>query len=88
MSTNRTDIWMKVDAEMDAAFEKWGSEFDNQNTLNDWATYANIYIARATEMGSKANKDYQLKSIVKALGLLSNMALRIANDEVAPRHYD
>lgn len=88
MGTKRTEVWQVVDAEMDRAEIQWGTGFDDKNTLNDWATYANIYIARATEMGNKGDKVAQQKALHKAIGLLTNAVIRIQDGTIAPRHYD
>lgn len=71
-----------------SAEERWGTKFDDKNTLNDWVTYAMIYMSRATVIDNIDNKDIQVDALLKAAGLLATAAQRIENGAMAPRHYD
>jgi len=67
---------------------KWGTAFDNKNTVNDWATYANIYLSKATTM--KATPTEQRDGILKAATLLiaAIEAYDRNNSSFPKRHYD
>lgn len=67
---------------------RWGTEFDDQNTVNDWAAYVNTYVARATAMENRDNPDVQYDAFIKAAGLALTAAARVITGNVAPRHYD
>lgn len=73
---------------VDAAEKRWGTNFDDKNTLNDWVAYAMIYMSRATVINNQGKKDLQIDSLLKAAGLLVTAAQRIDDDKMAPRHYD
>lgn len=86
MGTKRDAVYNSVNAELDYAEAKWGTAFDDKNTLNDWATYANIYLAKATDMHARADQVEQ--GLIKAIGLLTNALIRFRDGTLAPRHYD
>jgi len=74
-------------AERDYQDQKWGTDFDNRNTVNDWATYTNLYLGRATSMG--ATKETQRLGILKAAAILvAALETFDRNDGFANRHYD
>lgn len=66
---------------------KWGTEFDDQNTINDWGTYINIYLAKATNMAASAAE--QRKQLVK-VATLAVAAIQTfdRNGQFPGRHYD
>lgn len=80
------EILDEVAAEREYALKKWGEEFDDKNTLNDWAVYINIYLSKALAMG--ASKEDVEKNLTKALGLVVSALIRVKEDTLAPRHYD
>ena len=82
----RETIYQNIEAELDYAHKKWGTEFDSKNTLNDWAVYTNIYLGRATEMA--ANKETKRKNLIKAAGLLISAIEWLDSGQMPPRHYD
>jgi hypothetical protein len=72
--------------EVERAEQQWGTSFDLNNTLNDWAAFSNIYMGDAAKMG--ASKESIVKNVRKAAGILLS-ALRYAEaDMLCPRHYD
>lgn len=73
-------------AEVQRAKEMWPGDFDDKNTLNDWATFINIYFGRAAAMGT--SKEDVVKNIRKAAGLALNALYYAENGLLAPRHYD
>lgn len=81
------NIINEIKAERDYQDKKWGYEFDDKNTLNDWATYINIYLAKATAMGIQ--KEEQRKMLVK-VATLAVAALETfdRNGGFPNRHYD
>jgi len=84
----RDETVQKVQEIANAAEKIWGTDFDDKNDLNDWATYAMIYISRATVVDNKDNKIRQVDALFKAAGLLITAAQRIEDGTMAPRHYD
>ena len=81
------DIKLLVDTVSDAE-KAWGTDFDDHNTLNDWATYVGIYVARATSIENKNNQALQYDALIKAAGLALTAAARVRQGAVDPRHYD
>lgn len=83
----RSNIFQEINKERDYQDSKWGIDFDNENTINDWATYINIYLAKATSFG--VSKKDQRKFMIK-VAALSVAALETfdRNGGFADRHYD
>jgi hypothetical protein len=83
---------MALDAvlqERQRAQEKWGNDFDDKSTINDWVAYITVYLGEAV---SYKNEDPEKipDSLVKIAGL-AVAALETYwrnNDSMAPRHYD
>jgi hypothetical protein len=67
--------------------QKWGTAFDDKNTINDWGTYIGIYLAKATNMGADAAE--QRKQLVK-VATLAVAAIQTfdRNAGFPARHYD
>ena len=88
MSERTEAVFSQIRAERTYQDKKWGTEFDDKNTVNDWAAYANLYLAKATNMG--ASFDEQRSGILKAATLLVAALERFdANAGMfQPRHYD
>ena len=83
----REQIFKEVSAERDYQDSRWGTEFDEKNTLNDWWAYSNHYWARAAAMGN--TKEQQRAALVKVAALATAALERFdENDGFAPRHYD
>ncbi len=81
------EILEQIAQEIERARKQWGTVFDDKNTLNDWATYINIYLAKATSMG--ATQEEVIKNLRKAAGLVVSVLERAVNGQrIAPRHYD
>jgi len=77
-----------VRAESNHSAKKWGEEFDEQNTLNDWAAYANVYVGRALDMDNINNRNAQYRALIKAANLLLTAATRVRRRALKARHYD
>jgi hypothetical protein len=82
------EILDQIRAEREYQDENWGTEFDDKNTLNDWSTYVNIYMAQASVM--TATSEEQRKNLLKAATLLvAAVETFDRNDgKFAPRHYE
>lgn len=84
---NRNDIMMRVSNERDYQDQKWGTAFDDKNTVNDWCAYIASYTGRASKMG--ATKDEQIEGFIKVAALAVAAAEAAGrNDGFPPRHYD
>lgn len=68
--------------------KKWGEDFDEQNTLNDWTAYAQVYVGRAVDMGNINNRSTQYKALIKAANILLTAATRVRRRALRARHYD
>lgn len=80
------EIFKDIEKELAYAEAKWGTEFDDKNTLNDWVAYSINYIGQATRMD--ADKEKQSAALRKSIGLLVNALIRVENGTLANRHYD
>lgn len=84
---NRDEIFNELKQEREYQDKKWGTEFDDKNTVNDWGTYINIYLAKATDM--KATKEQQREAMRKVAALsLAALESFERNGKFAARHYD
>jgi len=67
--------------------QQWGTEFDDNNTLNDWVTYITIYTGQAARMD--VPPENQRKNMLKAATLaVAAVASFDRNGQFAPRHYE
>ncbi len=80
------DAVVDVLREIQRAQQKWGTSFDEKNTLNDWVAYINIYLGQAAIMGASYSE--VITNLRKAAGLAINAIVYAENDALAPRHYD
>lgn len=84
---SRQTILDEIRAEREYQDGEWGTEFDDSNTLNDWSTYVNIYVAQASTM--TATPEEQRKNMLKAATLLvAAIETFDRNGQFAPRHYE
>lgn len=84
---SRRTILNEIRAERKYQDENWGTEFDDRNTLNDWSTYVNIYMAQASAM--TATPKEQRENMLKAATLLvAAIETFDRNGTFAPRHYE
>ena len=80
-------ILEEIKAERVYQDQKWGTDFDNKNTINDWVTYITQYATKAATMG--LSKDEQRKFILKTATLgVAALETFDRNNGFAPRHYD
>lgn len=78
----------QVRKEAEYAAQKWGTDFDDQNSLNDWVTYITMYASDAARIDLQDNPDKQYAFLIKAAGLALNAASYVRNGNLHPRHYD
>jgi len=80
-------IFEEIKNEREYQDEKWGTEFDDKNTLNDWVSYIVTYAGRATEYDRTAEEQrkYMIKVAALAVAALETFD---RNNGFAPRHYD
>jgi len=83
----REKIFKEIDEEREYQNSRWGTEFDDKNTLNDWNTYIGIYGGYAAEMfrTKEEQRKYMLKVAALAVAALETFD---KNDGFPPRHYD
>jgi hypothetical protein len=67
---------------------KWGDEFDNKNTANDWVTYIAMYATAGARMDASP-EDFRTAMIkVATLAVAALEAIDRNNGKMPPRHYD
>lgn len=80
-------IYNEIINELKYANDKWGTEFDDKNTLNDWVTYITIYASDAAKMVTPPAE--QRSKLLKAAGLaVSALSALERNGSFAERHYE
>jgi len=81
------EILNKILNEHDDAFRKWGTDFDDKNTLNDWVSYICRYASSAAE--DQITNEESAKRLCKAAGLIvSSLEALDKNGNWADRHYE
>lgn len=78
----RSEVYDLIDAER-AYQAKWGDEFDNKNTPNDWVAYIAAYLGKSVTL--PWNRQAFRTAMVKVAALAVAVLER---EEYAPRHYD
>lgn len=94
----RQEIFDKIDDERSYQDSTWGKQFDAMNTANDWATYMNQYVAKATVIDGKKddgspnfkfNMEQFKTNILKAVTIgIACLETIEENQGLPPRHYD
>lgn len=84
---NRKDILAAIDQEREHQDKKYGVQFDDRNTVNDWGTYINHYVAKMTQF--HVPKQDRISFLIK-IAALATAALeaKFRNNGFPPRHYD
>lgn len=77
-----------IRGERDYQNNKWGSEFDEKNTPNDWVAYIAVYLGRAVTMPWHAFAFRNALIKVAALAVAAVEIFDAKNGKLAPRHYD
>ena len=84
---NRQEIFNKIDEERTYQENKWGVEFDDQNTINDWVTYINQYASHAARMN--VGVDHVEENLIKVAALaVAALEAIDRNGGLPNRHYD
>jgi len=84
---DRDGIYAAIDAERDYQDERWGNEFDDKNTSNDWCTYICRYAANAAAFDITTAQFREQMVKVAALAVASIEATDRTGG-LPPRHYD
>jgi hypothetical protein len=79
----RAEIFKLIEKERAYQDAKWGTEFDDKNTPNDWVSYISIYLGKAVTMpwDREAFRTAILKVVTLGVAILER-------EGYAPRHYD
>ena len=80
---NRNDVYEAIDLEREYQDKKWGKEFDDKNTPNDWVAYIARYLGKAVIF--PWSKDAFQTAILKIAALCVAILER---DNFPQRHYD
>jgi hypothetical protein len=84
-------IVAEIKAEKEYAENLWGTEFDDKNTANDWASYLMIYAGRAVEMDRTTRLFNPIRfrtDMLKVAGLAISAIQTLDRNGIAKRHYD
>lgn len=81
-------LMVEILKERDAARARWGEEFDDKNTVNDWIAYVSSYAARAFiwPFSPTVFRDSFIKVAVIAIAAVQ--ALDRNGGKIAKRHYE
>lgn len=80
-------IYTKITEERAYQDERWGEEFDEKNTSNDWCSYICRYATRAASF-NLAPKEYRDNLIRVAALAVAAIETLDRTDVLPPRHYD
>ena len=81
---DRQQIFAEIEKEREYQNHKWGEDFDNKNTPNDWVAYMMKYLGRAVTTTPFERQAFHI-AILKVVTL--GVAI-LERAEYAPRHYD
>ena len=85
----RRTIFKLIDAERDYQEKKWGDDFDEKNTINDWVTYICRYASNAAFHDKQPVDQEKVKQAFIKVATLALAALEMQEKHgLAPRHYD
>ncbi|MHA2063141.1 MAG: hypothetical protein ACXABY_02050 [Candidatus Thorarchaeota archaeon] len=68
--------------------EKWGNDFDDKNTANDWVTYITMYASAGARMDASPEEFRTAMVKVATLAVAALEAIDRNDGKTAPRHYD
>lgn len=88
MSAERQAIFQQIDGEREYQDQKWGTEFDDKNTANDWARYIADYTMKATPMKGFSQEVFEKHMMKVATLAVAAIETSRRNGGPAPRHYD
>ncbi len=81
------NILNEIRKEREHQDQKFGTEFYDRNTINDWNAYLTIHLANAVKMGTSKEEQRRQLMKVATLGVAALQAFD-RNDGFPPRHYD
>lgn len=83
----RAVVFAQIDRERTYQNTKWGTTFDDRNTVNDWVTYINQYAGDAARMNMDA---VEVRTKLVKVASLAVAAIETCdrNAGFPPRHYD
>ncbi len=67
--------------------DKWGNDFDDANTLNDWVAYICMYAGDSAKMKTPAEDSYIFLKKVANLAISAMHAYK-RNGKWSDRHYE
>lgn len=67
---------------------RWGNDFDDKNTANDWVTYITMYASAGARMDASSAKFRTAMVKVATLAVAALEAIDRNSGKTAPRHYD
>ena len=80
----REEFISSVVEERDYQNAKWGSDFDDKNTVNDWV----VYLCSYAGMASSGEREFEQAMVKVAAIALAAVETHERNGGLAPRHYD
>lgn len=83
----RANIFAEIEFERGYQDGRWGTEFDDKNTANDWVTYITHYATKAAPLTLDVENFEEQMMKVAALAVAAIEVSR-RNGGPAPRHYD
>jgi len=85
---NCDEIFKEIKREREYQNYKWGNEFDDKNTSNDWIAYIAAYLGQVWTCPFNA-EEYR-KNLIKvaALAVAAVETYDRLNGEIAKTHYD
>lgn len=80
----KDEFFIRIEEERNRQQTLWNNEFDDENTVNDWAMFITRYANYATT-GERSFHDAMIKVAAIALAAVETYG---RNSGLAPRHYD
>lgn len=84
---SRQNIFNMIDDEREYQDGKWGTEFDDKNTANDWVSYLTRYAAKAAEF-ELTPEAFEIAMVKVASIAVAAIEASRRNGGPALRHYD
>lgn len=85
------NVLAEVRSEIEYAFSRWGLDFDDKNTANDWVAYIGIYAAAAVKMNGidvPFDQEQFISNMRKVASIAVGAILATERGGPALRHYD
>jgi hypothetical protein len=79
----RREVFEEIEKERAYQQDKWGNDFDEKNTPNDWVAYMSKYLGQAVTMPFDVEK---FRTQILKVATIATAVLEQA--DYAPRHYD